>query len=187
MSFLRTIPARRACEAQLRERFEIVQAETCPGTQGPADHRRAADLAVFPRAAAVGRGAAADRREGICRAHGDASEHGAAGRVCLFKRQEYGDVQGRGIPGGCGPVLPARRAMRAIAGRHTGVIRQTRPAGGAARTRLRCSTIRSYTTGRSRPMTRTGAIWRCSAIAVRCRPIRRSSPISPTICCGGRG
>ena len=45
----------------------------------------------------------------------------------------------------------------------TAAIRPTPRAGGAARTRLRCSTLPSFTTARFPPTTRTAASSRCSA------------------------
>ena len=71
-------------------------------------------------------------------------------------------------------------------GRPTDASPPTPPAGGAARIRLRCSTIRSYTTARSRLTMPTVASSKCSATNARCRPIPRSSHTLPTICSGGR-
>ena len=61
------------------------------------------------------------------------------------------------------------------------------PGCGGAPTPSPCWTTRWCTTGRSPPMTPTGASLRCSATAAPFSPIRRSSPTSSTIWCGSRG
>ena len=100
----------------------------------PADHGRAADLAVFRRAPALGAGAAASwTRRSMSRARVIRINTAAAGRVCLFQRQEHGRLQGRGLSGGRGPVSTGWRSTRAIAGRRTAAIPTNTPGwwGGA--------------------------------------------------------
>lgn len=178
--------ARRACEAQLRERFEIVQAEPVPVHKVP----QITDVPLIwryflaPLQSVVAR-LQIDEKEYVARTvmHLNTALQG----VYVFSSgKNMGTFKAVGYPEDVGRFYRLDSYAGYCWTAHGRYPTNTPGWWGGAH-RLRCSTIRSYTTGRSRPMTRTGAIWRCSAIAVRCRPIRRSSPISPTICCGGRG
>ena len=84
---------RKTCEALLKEGFEIVKAEHIPIRQIP----EITDV-VRSEPAAAGRG-------GIRGAHRNEDQRGASGRIRVFQRQKYGDLQGGGLSGGRGPVL----------------------------------------------------------------------------------
>ena len=77
------------------------------------------------------------------------------------------------------------RSTRATPGPATTASRRTPRAGGAARTRSRCSTGRSCTTARSRATASTAATSRRSATSARSAPTPRSRRTSSTSCCAG--
>ena len=57
-------------------------------------------------------------------------------RICVFLRQKYGRIQGRGLPGGRGGILPSGGIRGLLHGRPTAVTLPIRRAGGAVRIRF---------------------------------------------------
>ena len=80
---------------------------------------------------------------------------GIDGAYVVSSGKDMGVFKATGFPEDVGRDSTVWRNMRDTAGQRTAGIQPTRRAGGAARTRLRCSIIPSSTTGRSHPTTRT--------------------------------
>ena len=88
------------------------------------------------------------------------------GAFIFSSGKNMGVFKGVGYPEDMGRFSAWRNTPRR-AGRRTGAIRRTPPAGGAARTRSRCWTCPSSTMAKSLPTTRTAAAWRCTATPAR--------------------
>ncbi len=112
---------------------------------------------------------------------------GVDGAFVASSGKNMGAFKGVGYPEEIGRVLPPRGVRGPHVDSATTASRPTPPAGGAARTRSRCSTGRSSTTARSRATASTAATSSSSATAARSAPTPRSPPTSSTCCCAATG
>ncbi len=159
----------KSCEAFLKERFEIVRSEIMPTRKLPAITDEPIIWRYFLLAPLRSALACRQLDESVRRRNGDEDQHRDAGRVRLFERQKIWGPSRRWASPRTSAFSTVWRNTRDTRGRRTGVTRPTRPAGGAARIRLRCSTTRSYTTARSRLTMPTAASSKCSATNARCQ------------------
>ena len=146
--FFDTRDTRKTCEALLKEGFEIVKAEHIPIRQIP-------EITDVPL---IWRYFLTPLRSVLSRLQLDEAEY-VARTVTRINVELHGAY-----------VFSSGKNMGAF---KTGAIPPTPPAGGAARIPSGCWTGRWSTTAKYPPMTRTAVVWRCSAIAVRFRRIRR--------------
>ena len=108
---------------------------------------------------------------------------GVDGAFVASSGKNMGAFKGVGYPEEIGRVLPPRGVRGPHLDSATTASRPTPPAGGAARTRSRCSTGPSSTTASSRATASTAATSSSSATAARSAPTPRSRPTSSTCCC----
>lgn len=177
---------RRECEAMLKEGFELVDAELIPIRIIPeiTDIPYIWRYFVRPLNSVLAR-LQLDEKEFVARTVMDINTK-LKGAYVFSSGKNMGTFKAVGYPEDVGRFYRLEEYEGYSWTAH-GRYPTNTPAGGAARTPFPCWTGPSSTTERYPPTTPIGAVLRCMATNAICRRIRRSSPTSPTICCGVRG
>ena len=166
---------RKECEAFLKEHFEIVQSEIIPTRKIP----EVTDEPVIWRYFAtplksVLASLQLEEKEFVAKTVMKINAE-MPGAYVFSSGRNMGTFKAVGFPEDVGVFYKLEE--KDIPGRRTDVIRQTHPAGGAARIRLHCLSIPSAITEKYLPMTQTAGLLKCSVINALSRPIRKSLPI----------